>query len=258
MIRPASLLDRLESRLERLVEGSVGAVFRTPVEPAEIGGKIERAMTAGLVPGAGGRIAPNDYRVGMHPDDLVRFADHHEALCRQLAAWVGEVADERGHRLADRPRVRIEPDPAVPRRGVRVVASVAERSPAERRRDAARDEAALARAIEAATGVRALRAVADLGPGGRRAFLLREPRTTVGRAPGNHVVLDRADVSRRHARFEWRGDGWHVVDLGSTNGTRVNGERVGSAAVAAGDEVALGSVAVRLFRLGDAGNPDAA
>ena len=57
-------------------------------------------------------------------------------------------------------------------------------------------------------------------------FVLEHSPTRVGRGADNHIVLDGDSVSRRHAHFEQRGDGWFVVDDGSTNGTYVNDEQI--------------------------------
>lgn len=73
--------------------------------------------------------------------------------------------------------------------------------------------------------------------------------TVIGRAwPADAVVRD-LKLSRRHARFLWDDEGVGVEDLGSTNGTRLNGELVQKSAIAPGDEVALGAVTVSLHEL---------
>ena len=79
-------------------------------------------------------------------------------------------------------------------------------------------------------------------------FDLREGSATLGRAEENDIVLSGDLVSRRHARFHVRGDQLQVEDLGSRNGTRVNGKPLtGMADVAAGDTVTVGdnTLAVR-------------
>ena len=70
-----------------------------------------------------------------------------------------------------------------------------------------------------------LRLVA-LGAAASRILELRSARVTVGTAAGNDLLLDEPTASRRHAALERRGGRWHVADLGSTNGTYINGRRV--------------------------------
>jgi pSer/pThr/pTyr-binding forkhead associated (FHA) protein len=65
---------------------------------------------------------------------------------------------------------------------------------------------------------------------------------TVGRAPRADFVVDAALVSRLHCRLEAAADGLHVIDLSSTNGTWVNGKRVGRARLIAGDRLRVGRV----------------
>jgi pSer/pThr/pTyr-binding forkhead associated (FHA) protein len=62
----------------------------------------------------------------------------------------------------------------------------------------------------------------------------------VGRGPGCAVALSDDSVSRRHARLVFRDGAWIIQDLGSTNGTIVNGERVGRCRLELGDRVRLG------------------
>ncbi|GAA1275278.1 DUF1707 and FHA domain-containing protein [Kitasatospora nipponensis] len=69
----------------------------------------------------------------------------------------------------------------------------------------------------------------------------------IGRAPGSDLRLSDISVSRAHAELRRDADGWVLHDLGSTNGTHVNGRRVtGSTPVRPGDLVAFGSLAFRL------------
>jgi pSer/pThr/pTyr-binding forkhead associated (FHA) protein len=70
------------------------------------------------------------------------------------------------------------------------------------------------------------RLVWERSDGGRVEFALDGDAHEVGRDEDVAIRVDEPLVSRRHARIQKRGDGWIVVDLGSTNFTRVNGQRV--------------------------------
>src|SRR5262249_28866091 len=72
-------------------------------------------------------------------------------------------------------------------------------------------------------------------------------RFDIGRSPDNDLVLADPQASRKHARFERSDDGWHVVDLGSTHGVRVNQAPRTRAAVGDGDVIQIGN-AVLAFR----------
>jgi adenylate cyclase len=67
---------------------------------------------------------------------------------------------------------------------------------------------------------------------------------SVGRTEGNDLILNHPSVSRKHAKFELRGDHWWVIDLKSTNGVKINGNLITEAQVAAGDKLSIGSVLV--------------
>jgi hypothetical protein len=74
---------------------------------------------------------------------------------------------------------------------------------------------------------------------------LSESILTVGRLPESNIVLADPNVSRSHAEIRPRGVGYVVIDLGSTNGTRVNGVRISEHVLVDGDEVAFGNTRMR-------------
>jgi ABC transport system ATP-binding/permease protein len=87
------------------------------------------------------------------------------------------------------------------------------------------------------------------GPPGRdtTVHIVTSPRLTIGRLPDNDVVVDDLLVSRRHALLERRPDGgWDLVDLGSGNGTFVNGVRTERAGVTPADVIGVGRALLRL------------
>ena len=76
-------------------------------------------------------------------------------------------------------------------------------------------------------------------------FALTEHMIIVGRHPESNIVLADPNVSRNHAEIRPQGDGFVVVDLGSTNGTRVNGVRVDQQVLHDGDELTFGNTRMR-------------
>jgi pSer/pThr/pTyr-binding forkhead associated (FHA) protein len=96
------------------------------------------------------------------------------------------------------------------------------------------------------------------GRNGRQLRALDTERMTVGTHESNEVVVDADGVSRVHAVFERFGDAWCVRDLGSRNGTFVNGGRIiGEQALHSGDEILLGRLRL-LFHGPTTGNVTAA
>lgn len=88
------------------------------------------------------------------------------------------------------------------------------------------------------------------------AFELSRPVLTVGRAPSNDVVLRDSSVSKHHAQLEQEEDGWTLSDLGSTNGSWVNGERVRQKRLASGDRIRIGVYTFGFDAIGAARSPD--
>ena len=90
------------------------------------------------------------------------------------------------------------------------------------------------------------------GPNAGSTFLLEDDVTPVGRDPETAVFLDDITVSRKHAAFERReGSEWFVRDVGSLNGTYVNGEQVDETKLASGDEVQVGKFKLTFFAAGE-------
>jgi hypothetical protein len=87
------------------------------------------------------------------------------------------------------------------------------------------------------------------GPNAGARFLLDRDATTVGRHPDSEIFLDDVTVSRRHAEFLRTDTGVTVRDLGSLNGSYVNGERVEERTLGTGDEVQIGRF--KLLYVGD-------
>ena len=223
------MLARFERALERIVEGSVAGVFRLRVQPAEIGRRLERAMLDGRVTSVGTSLVPNLYEVRLHPEDAAAFAGWDEALSREMETWLAEFAFARGLSTVGPIQVRLIEDASVSRRSVQAEGHFAgSAAPAETR---------LRSYYELSPPLRLL----PVKPGIPQVSLISSP-VRVGRADDNELVLADPEVSRHHARLELDDQGWHAIDLGSTNGTWINGVRLNAATIAAGDEVAFGSI----------------
>jgi ABC transport system ATP-binding/permease protein len=81
-------------------------------------------------------------------------------------------------------------------------------------------------------------------------LLLEKRETSLGRSVDNDLILDDPAVSAHHAVIAWRGDSFTLTDLGSANGTEVNGQSIaGPRLLEAGDEVRLGSTTLFFRRL---------
>lgn len=232
-------MDRLEAALERLVEGGAGRLFRTRLQPAEIGRRLERAMAAGAVVNVGGVLAPNRFRAALNPNDAALLASASDALGADFARWLETVAAERGWGLLGPVTVEIAADPTVSSRDVRVTAELAGADGADaapRRPRPVRPQASGPLKLLIASG--AQRGQEVLAP---------RPTASVGRSSDNDVVLLDDSVSRRHARIESGPAGARLIDLGSTNGTWRNGKRIADEPLRPGDEVRFGAIVARIL-----------
>jgi hypothetical protein len=249
----ASILDAFESSFERLVEGSVGRVFKSPVQPAEIARRLERAMVTNKVVSVDGTLVPNDYRISLHPQDMVSVAEFVTSLMRNLETWLSEVADHHGFRMVDRVRVLIQGDDTVPRRSIQVTATISDRPALSLAAAEKRQRTEMIRVITEASGLRPVCLAFTNGIHRGVEFLIRKPVTTLGRALDNDIVVESSEVSRHHARLELDGDGLRIIDLNSTNGTQVNGRAIRSQAIRPGDEITFGTLAAKVAAYGEDG-----
>jgi pSer/pThr/pTyr-binding forkhead associated (FHA) protein len=88
----------------------------------------------------------------------------------------------------------------------------------------------------------------ERGPNAGSRFLIDRPVTSMGRHHRSNIFLDDVTVSRRHAELHWINDQVRVNDLGSLNGTYLNGEAVESAVLTHGDELQCGKFRLTFWR----------
>jgi pSer/pThr/pTyr-binding forkhead associated (FHA) protein len=81
---------------------------------------------------------------------------------------------------------------------------------------------------------------------------LAASKTVIGRGRSADIVLAEPTISREHALIGWNSEGWYVEDLGSTNGSHVNGNRFARHALKRGDEIVIGKLVVEVTLPADA------
>jgi hypothetical protein len=217
-------LQQFERRLERLFEGVFAKAFRSGLEPVELGRRLVRQMDRDRRVGPSGRrVAPNAFTYRLSPADRDRFASFEEALIAELAEAAREHARSEGYAFLGRVEVGILENPNLSAGTFDLFAEV--------------------RAAPGGGPVGSL-----VLPGGRRVPLEDEP-VTIGRLDTCAVALDDPTVSRHHAEVRRDGDGFEIVDLGSRNGTRVNGLGVVRQRLVDGDDIMVGAVALRFEAL---------
>ena len=213
-------LQSLERRLERMVEG-VFRGSRSAIRPIELGRRVVRAMDdQRSVDVKGRRVVPNDFTVYLSERDLHSFDEINDVLTSELVEAAREYAREEGYHFMGPVRVELAVDPNL--RGGRFEV--------------------LAQLKQARGGAGAGSLVM---PSGQRISLGDRP-VTIGRSSECTIALSDQNVSRRHAEVRPGPRGYAVADLGSTNGTMVNGTRIrAEQPLADGDILSFGATYIR-------------
>ena len=251
-----SVLRNLEAKLEGLVGGAFSRAFKSRVQPVEIARKLVKEMQDNQTVSISRTYVPNHYTVWLSPQDREQFEGYEDGLKKELSDYLLEHARNEGLALITRPTIDFETDDrlALGEFGIQTALIGGPDDP---------DEAA---ALEAGPSAGDFghtmvyspnREARPLAPPGAatagRALLVGEGKRTVlsgsrvliGRSRDCDVTLEDPNASRRHAELRNEDGRWIVTDLGSTNGIKVNGRRVGEAVLQPGDELALGLARLR-------------
>ena len=255
-----SVLRAIESRIEGLFEGVFGRAFRTHVQPVELARKLAKEMDEHRSVSVSRVYVPNEYTLYLSPGDRSQFAAYEGSLVGELQEYLGEHARREGYALLGPPRVLLETDAdlAVGEFGIATRLTQPEDGaapvPPARLPDPVvlpvpeAPVAAPATEAIAATMVypvspepEAPREVATVTVDGR-VLPISSDRIVIGRSRECDVRVEDGNVSRRHAEVSRDGsEGWTVVDLGSTNGTELNGRRITKRmTLEDGDRIAVG------------------
>ena len=221
-----SILRDFEHRLERIVEGAFTKAFRSGVQPVELARRIIREMDANKTVGLKEVWVPNRYVFRLSEEDRGRFSGMERGLAQELEQVVIQGAKERGFGLVAAPEVEFQTDERLKRGDFRVRTELTEETGPPQPGAGALPGHALLALVENGQTV--------------KEFSLGQGSTVIGRLAGSDIELDDPGASRRHAEVRRDGDAYVVADLGSTNGTLVNGSEIGEHALADGDRITIG------------------
>ena len=222
------ILRDFERRLGSLVEGLFAKTFRSGLQPVELAKRILKEQEAGKTLGVSEVWAPNHFVFRLSSSDHERFEQAEGALIGELRQVVRQNAQERGWGLVGPPEVEFEADERIGRGEFRCDASLVE---GEERMEPSVPTGVLDEA--------SLVLLENERPA--RTFRLRGGVTTIGRLPECEVQLSDPGTSRRHAQIRHQDGAWLLADLGSTNGTLVNGAVVQSHVLQEGDRITIGN-----------------
>jgi hypothetical protein len=227
-------VQRFEQRLERAISSAFARTFRSAVQPVEIAASLTREIdNAGQVLSRDRVLVPNAFRVELSEGDYERLSAYGPTLAAELDRTVHEHVADQKYTLAGPVDIELERRSDLST-GQFFVSS---------RANAPVTPAANARLTD--TGVR--RAPVVLEVNGMRHPVV-EPGLVLGRGEEADLRINDPGISRRHAEIRIasspEGMTVSVVDLGSTNGTQVDGRRVQQALLRDGSEIVVGSTSV--------------
>jgi hypothetical protein len=246
-----SVLRNLEAKLGGLVEGAFSRAFKSSVEPVELAHKLAKEMEESKTVSVSRVYVPNHYRVFLSPEDREQFASYEPALRKELSDYLLEHARAERLALTSRPAVEFMTDERLSLGEFGIQAQLLTPPEEEEQEDPGKDAAPSAgdfghtmvyspdRAARRLDPEPAAPTRAVLAGSGRRTVLSGD-RVVLGRSRDCDVVVDDANVSRQHAELRHDRGEWYIVDLGSTNGIKVNRRRVEQANLHHGDRITLG------------------
>ncbi len=230
-------LERIEQRLESAVNGTFSRLFRSDVQPVELFAALQREVDrSAQTISRSSALAPNQFVIRLSAKDYDRLAAYEDTLVSEMTTLLLEHSQMQRYAFPGDIRIRLARDDAL-RSGQFQVDSAA-------------------RAGVSSPGVQRPRPPDH----GTPAYLsvdgtvvpVTPPGLLVGRTSECDLRLDDQGVSRRHAELRVIGQGRDadvvIVDLGSMNGTLVDGERVVQARLSDGSQVTLGSTTIRVHR----------
>ena len=253
-----SVLQRFEKRLEGLVEGAFAKVFKGVVHPVEILNAMQREAEAHKAILAGGRtLVPNRYVIDLSPYDHSRLAPYAAALAQELAQSQAEFIGEQGWTVYGDVIVEIERGDGLDTGMFRVTAEVYTGGDVAPQPaydpgpqmghpgggyDPGYGQPQPAYGPPQPAGYppapgRGVRLIANDG----RTYPLSIGSTVIGRGDQANLRLPDVGISRRHARLDYDGAQVVLTDLGSTNGSMVNGQRISAVALNPGDMIQIGT-----------------
>ena len=214
-------LQSFEDGLGRMVEGVFRRAFKSNVRPIEIGRRLIKEIDSNrTVDMKGRRVVPNQFVVRLAADDQAALADIESALITELAEAVKEYCADENYHLRGPVVVTIEIDQSVSTGRIEVDSSVVKAGASE--------------------------VVAKVTLPDDRKITLGKDTLIIGRLAECDIAFDDSNVSRRHAEIKALVGGYAVNDLGSTNGTKVNGVTITfERALRDGDIISVGSHSIR-------------
>lgn len=228
-----SWFARIEQACGAFIERTFAKTFPSDLEPAQIARKLVSTMEARTRGDEGHLLAPGSYLVYVSPEDFSRLAEHRAYLEREWAELLRDMAARVGVYFFDGgPNVEMVSRESIPpgMGDVAVASDVTISIPS-----------APAITPPKRYHLRMMKGVPAYG------VYFIDRAAAIGRSEESDIFLVDPSVSRNHATLVIDGEAVVVEDLGSTNGTFVNGERIsGARRIVSGDALTFGNTQMRL------------
>ena len=225
--------------------------YATSIRPISLGRQLIGLLDLTSAKGS----LPSTYEICLHSDDLAAFADVEQHLVRELIDAATQHCEQSGYQLDAQISVALRADDAIKsgtfeiktNRQFAVKNPTVESKPSNIQESIVQPEPTLA-LTQTQTIVKpkeiTARAALILATGQR--IDLTDDIVKIGRHQSCTIVFADSNVSRVHAQLQQDSTGWLVVDLGSTNGIKVNGTKISKEKLLAdGDELAFGTSTAR-------------
>lgn len=215
------LLDKFEQRINKTVNGAFAKAFKSEVQPVELASAIQHEMDdRAAIVSRGRTVVPNAFTVALAPDDFDRLTVYAEPLQAELAGLARDYAEQQQYSFLGPVTVHLELDPELTT-GINRVMSEAKTPVSAKNTSATSDfEPRLVAA------------------GGE--YPLGRGTTRIGRGADADIRIDDSGVSRHHVDIVV-GRTTTIRDLGSTNGTYVDGQRITELPLRDGATIRVGS-----------------
>jgi hypothetical protein len=215
------LLDNFEKGLERAVNGAFAKTFKSGLQPIEITSALRRELDTKAAVVARDRIlVPNRFTVRLGQTDFVRMTGLGDTLVDELTQLVQQHAAAQHYQFAGGISIKLSQDPSLSEGMIQIDS-------------------------ENVKGAVTWTPVLDIN--GKR-HPLTKSRTVIGRGSDADITVDDTGISRKHVEILWDGSRAEVNDLGSTNGSELNGSRVTRAPLPTDSVISIGRTRI-VFRV---------
>ena len=216
------VLKRIEQKLEKLVEGTFTRAFPSSVKPIELGKRVRRVLEDKKTIGVQGQIIiPNRYVISLSPKDLENIESIQESIQREISSSIRDHANDENYHFQGTLTVEILSNSSLKTGSIEVDGLFEENK-------------------------------GGFPPGslinenGER-LIITEQKLSIGRDKESTMQVVDVEVSRNHAEIRLLNTSFVLIDLQSTNGTFVNGQRVQEHTLQNFDQIKIGST-ILLFQ----------